>query len=130
MHYFKKQGYWYTQWVMPKFILFSTHETLVSAVDSFFVHNNLKSSKKFRPNFSTMFMFNYFECLTCEANERHIIEFSLYPHAAYDDDTSELIFRMSTGDFIETIENAIDNYVEKFDLVSSDLDEICQQEYV
>ena len=50
----------------------------------------------------------------------------MYPHESYDDDSSELIFRMSTGDFIETLDNAIDNYVEKFDLVSSDLDEICQ----
>ena len=130
MEYFNKQGYWYTQTVMPKFIMLSGHYTMTSAVELFFKHNNLFQNKVMKINFSAMYMFNFYECLSCESDERFFIDFSLYPHTTVDDESSVHIFRMSTGDFIKIMNDAIDRYIEKFELKSNDLAEICAQDYV
>ena len=110
---------------MPKFIMYSGHSTVISSVDVFFNHLNLKGDFRSVKS-SAMYMFNFFECLSCEADERFVIELTLYPHETYDDESSQQIFRMSTADFIKTMEDAIDDYVEKFELTSSDLNEICE----
>ena len=77
-----------------------------------------------------MYMFNFYECLSCEADDRFSIEFTLYPHETYDDESSLNVFKMSTKDFIKTIDDAYEAYTKDFDLKSSDLLEICKQDYV
>ena len=59
-----------------------------------------------------MYMFNFYECLNCDNDDKFFIDFTLYPHETYDDESYYNIFTMSTKDFIKTMEDAIDNYVE------------------
>ena len=114
---------------MPKFILLSGHRTVTVAVDLVFQHLKLKTGIK-AINWSAMYLFNFYECLSCEADDRFFIEFNLYPHETYDDESSLNVFKMSTKDFIKTIEDAFEAYIKDFDLKSSDLLEICKQDYV
>ena len=66
------------QKVMPKFILLSAHgETMLPILQNFsefFDFNTLD------PNLASMFLVNFFECQTCDNEDKFSVEIFYYPH--------------------------------------------------
>ena len=70
--------------VMPKFILLSAHgETMLPILQNFsefFDFNTLD------PNPASMFLVNFFECQSCDYEDKFSVEISYYPHNSDQDD--------------------------------------------
>ena len=107
--------------------MYVSNHTAILAIDQFLKHNKLWDHPK-DCNPSEMHLFNFYGCVSCSDDdpEKYSIEFTLYPHETFDDESLIKVFQMSTVDFIKVLEDAISNHVEMFDLKTSNLEEICK----
>lgn len=129
MHYFNMQGD-KAQSVMPKFVLFSAHAETIFPIQKAF--QSFMSTGPFHPDPAAMLFVNFYECVTCNDGETYKVKVSFIPHDIEKEDADhvEHIVTMTTREFILFLEQySIDSYVKRFDIDTTDVPQLCKEDY-
>ena len=117
------------QTVMPKFILYSAHaETIFPIMRDFSYFADFGA---FHPNAASMFFVNFYECASCEGEDKFSAEVSFYPHEYDQDDKDQLqqVANLTLTGLSQWIEFTIAMYLQQYGLDTGDEAKLCEEDY-